>query len=169
MGVEVLCVPCPKATGKAWACVGRGLIVFPFLFFFLSFSNPYLRSDVWNSSSHFGSLGKDGSHMQGGCNRKRTRLPLVTLEWLPQPEVHYGVSLCDGNLDTWGIKRCSCEFLYATKMHLETTSRFKGDGSPLTKKQGGETWFKKEAAKQGTETEFKPPRSPMITCHSLMR
>lgn len=36
MGVEALSAPCPEATGKAWACVGRGLIVFPFLLFFLS-------------------------------------------------------------------------------------------------------------------------------------
>lgn len=34
--MEALCVPCPEATGKAGACVGRGLIVFPFLLFFLS-------------------------------------------------------------------------------------------------------------------------------------
>lgn len=34
--MEALSAPCPEATGKAWACMGRDLIVFPLILFFLS-------------------------------------------------------------------------------------------------------------------------------------
>lgn len=54
-----------------------------------------------------------------------------------------------GKRNSCGVMHCSWELLYAIKLQLEISSGFKEDGSPLIKKQEGETWFKKVLLTKG--------------------